>query len=55
MRDFKLVLTRFLLCMAASCCLPATAQTFCGEHKFDGEHKTEATGYIVGGRKTLWK
>lgn len=25
------------------------AQVYCGEHKYDGEHKNEVTGYIQGG------
>ena len=53
MRDFRPFLTRLLLCMAATFCLPATAQTFCGEHKYDGEHKNEVSGYIVGGRNVV--
>ncbi len=53
MRDFRPFLTRLLLCMAATLCLPATAQTFCGEHKYDGEHKNEVSGYIVGGRNVV--
>ena len=53
MIDYRQILTRLLLCMAIACCLPATAQVFCGEHKFDGEHKNEVSGYVVGGRNVV--
>lgn len=29
------------------------AQTFCGEHKYDGEHKNEVAGYVMGGKNVV--
>lgn len=31
----------------------ATAQVYCGEHKYDGEHKNEVSGYLQGGNNII--
>ena len=30
-------------------------QAFSGVHKFDGEHRNEVTGYLLGGHNVLFK
>ena len=39
--------------LLACCPNPASAQVFCGEHKFDGTHKNEIEGYIQGGKNEI--
>ena len=32
---------------------PLRAQTYCGLHRFDGEHKNEVSGYVMGGSNVV--
>lgn len=41
----KLILL-FMVCVVSAV---AQAQVYCGEHKYDGEHKNEVSGYLQGG------
>ena len=41
----KLLLINLLLMSV----LLVQAQTYCGLHKYDGEHKNEVSGYMMGG------
>ena len=39
--------------LLACCPNPASAQVFCGEHKFDGTHKNEIEGYLQYGKNEV--
>lgn len=43
----------FLLALVSATLI--NAQTYCGEHKFDGTHKNEVTGYLQGGNNIITK
>lgn len=45
----KLLLINLLLMSV----LLMQAQTYCGLHKYDGEHKNEASGYMMGGSNVV--
>ena len=45
----KLLLINLLLMSV----LLMRAQTYCGLHKYDGEHKNEASGYMMGGSNVV--
>ena len=41
--------------LSAMCAIPLSAQTFCGEHKFDGQHRNEVSGYVMAGTNVVTK
>ena len=45
----KLLLINLLLMSV----LLMQAQTYCGLHKYDGEHKNEVSGYMMGGSNVV--
>ena len=49
MTKMKMIALSLLLMLP----LLVSAQSYCGEHKFDGVHKNEVTGYLVGGKNVV--
>lgn len=46
----KRVFSLWVLCLAV---MMAQAQVYCGEHKYDGKHKNEVSGYLQGGKNIV--